>query len=76
MISLGDDWVLDGFDIYHACGPELLHRWTGAGVCECGGAVPHYFESFYRWLCEQRADAEAAMASPGQGSGRRAVSPS
>ena len=54
MISLGDDWMLWGSEIYHACGPELLHHWDGNCVCDCGSPVPQRVEAFHRWLGEQQ----------------------
>jgi len=72
MISLGDDWLLQDSDIYHACGPELRHRWTGGCVCECGSAVPQRVESFHRWLCEQQTRAKASRGEDGPVTRRRA----
>jgi hypothetical protein len=54
MISLGDDWMLQGSEIFHACGPGLKRRWDGGCVCRCGSAVPQRVESFHRWLRRER----------------------
>ena len=63
MTSLGDNWVLKDHTVFHACGPELLHLWTGSRVCECGIVVPQRIRSFHRWLrtqCAQPAGREIA----------------
>jgi hypothetical protein len=64
MIKLGDDWFLKDSRIYHACGPELVHHWTGAVVCACGNAVPQRVQSFHRWLGEQERRARASRLAP------------
>ena len=57
MISLGDHWVLSESRIYHACGPALLHAWTGEPVCDCGAVVPRRVQSFHHWVQQDRARA-------------------
>ena len=53
MVSLGENWLLKNTRVYHACGPELLHHWTGSRVCDCGIVVPQRVRAFQRWLRKQ-----------------------
>ena len=50
MILFGDSWMMEDSRVYHACGPDLFHHWTGGARCDCGSAVPRRVRSFYRWM--------------------------
>jgi hypothetical protein len=72
MISLGDNWLLKETRVYHACGAELLHHWTGGRVCDCGIVVPQRVRAFQRWLRKhelqerRQRSGRLAASDPGQ----------
>jgi hypothetical protein len=81
MISLGDNWLLKDTRLYHACGPALIHHWTGGRVCDCGIVVPQRVRAFQRWLRQQQRrdqhtrSGDPAAAEPSRAQARGTGSP-